>query len=126
MAAEPQRVAACRVAPAATPMQEWVAACRQAVPQQAVVLQPAPRGAPTPADLRWAAVLQAADPLQAPAAAQATPLPVVLQAQAMPAQAAKAANVKATPHPTAAVLHAPAQNMCVRKALPHHVLLQQA
>lgn len=52
MAAEPQRVAACRVAPAATPMQEWVAACRQAVPQQAVVLQPAPRGAPTPADLR--------------------------------------------------------------------------
>jgi len=40
----------------------------------------------------------------------------------LPALAAKAANAKTTPHPTIAVLHAPVQNMYVRRTHLHHVL----
>ena len=54
------------------------------------------------------------------------PRPAVLQAQAAPAQAAKAANVRATPHPTVAVPHAQALNMCARKTHPLHVPPQRA
>ena len=54
------------------------------------------------------------------------PRPGVLQAQAAPAQAAKAANVRATPHPTVAVPHAQALNMCARKTHPLHVPHQRA
>lgn len=50
----------------------------------------------------------------------------VLQAQAAPAQAAKAANVRATPRPAVAVPHAQALNMCARKTHPLHVPLQRA
>ena len=50
-------------------------------------------------------------------------LPAVLQAQAAPAQAAKAANVRATPRPAVAVPHAQALNMCARKAHPLRVPL---
>ena len=129
MAAEPQRVAACRAVPAAIPMPEWVAACRRTVQQQVVILQEAsaPQAVPTPAGPQRAAVPQAAADLQqAPQTARAMPLPAVLQAQAVPARAAKVANVKATPRPAAAVLHAPAQNMYAHKAHPLHVLLQLA
>ena len=54
------------------------------------------------------------------------PRPAVLQAQAAPAQAAKAANVRATPRPTVAVPHAQAPNTCARKTHPLHVPLQRA
>lgn len=50
----------------------------------------------------------------------------VLQAQAAPAQAAKAANVRATPRPAVAVPHAQALNMFARKTHPLHIPLQRA
>lgn len=54
-------------------------------------------------------------------------LPAVRQAQAMLAQAAaKAVNVRATLRQAAAVPHAPAQNMCARKAHLLHAPLHQA
>lgn len=90
----------------------------QAVPRQAMLpqvasaeaAQVAPMPAAVSADLPRAAV-----PQQVPAVAQAMFRPAVLQAQAVPKQAAKAVVARPTLHPTVAVLHAPVLNMSVRR-----------
>ena len=94
-----------------------VEAC-QAVPRRAmlpqVALAEAAQVAPMPAAVS-ADLPRAAVPQQVPAVAQAMFRPTVLQAQAVPKQAAKAVVARPTLHPTVAVLHAPVLNMSVRR-----------